>query len=581
MKEERIIATSRPADRATFTIKIEGTVLDATYRVGPVQVFREINRIPWARVILLDGEAAKADFPASNSDLFIPGKIIEILAGYHTDEATIFRGIIIKHRLKARSKGAPLLILDCRDEAVKMTIGRHSRYFYEMSDSDIMEELISAYGLKSEVEATGPALPQAVQYDCTDWGFLMMRAEVNGMLCIVEDGTVTVKPPLLDADPVTPVIFGATIQEFDAEIDARQQLKAVSALSWDYALQEPTKVEGTDPKLNLNGNLAPGSLAEAAGPEALELRHGGNLGDEQLQAWADATLLRQQLAKVRGRVKFQGIPEVKPGALIELRGVGERFNGKAFVSAVTHSLADGDWQAEVQFGFNPESYVNSYETSQKPASAVIPAVQGLQLGLVTSLEDPDGEHRIKVRMPVIDATEEGSWARFACPDAGENRGLYFRPEVDDEVLVGFINGDPRDAVVLGMLHSSAKASPIKEEDANNEKGIVTRSELKLIFNDEKKSITLETPAGKKVTVDEDQGILQMEDENGNKAILNPDGITLESTKDIILKAAGDVKVEGVNIEQKASANYKVEGSAGMEVSSSATTVVKGSLVQIN
>ncbi|TEB40308.1 Rhs element Vgr protein, partial [Flavobacterium circumlabens] len=93
----------------------------------------------------------------------------------------------------------------------------------------------------------------------------------------------------------------------------------------------------------------------------------------------------------------------------------------------------------------------------------------------------------------INNEEQGIWCRVASPDAGENRGFFFRPEIEDEVIIGFINEDPNNAIVLGMLHSSGKPAPITAADANHQKGIVTRSEMKVVFDDEKKSIGIETP----------------------------------------------------------------------------------------
>jgi uncharacterized protein involved in type VI secretion and phage assembly len=149
------------------------------------------------------------------------------------------------------------------------------------------------------------------------------------------------------------------------------------------------------------------------------------------------------------------------------------------------------------------------------------------------------------------------------------------------VVLGFLNDDPRNPIVLGQMHSSAKASPIPASDDNNEKGLVTRSGIELRFDDDKKVVTLKTPGGNSVVVsDEDQGIV-LEDQNGNKLTLNADGITLESAADVSIKASGDVKVEGANVEASAQAQFKAEGSGGAEVSSSANTTIKGSLVQIN
>ena len=103
----------------------------------------------------------------------------------------------------------------------------------------------------------------------------------------------------------------------------------------------------------------------------------------------------------------------------------------------------------------------------------------------------------------------------------------------------------------------------------------------MIFNDDVKSFSLETPAGNKFIITEDEKKIQLQDQNGNKITMNEDGITIESIKDIILKAAKDIKADGVNIEIKASAQAKLEGSAGAEVSSGGVTNVKGSMVNIN
>ena len=220
--------------------------------------------------------------------------------------------------------------------------------------------------------------------------------------------------------------------------------------------------------------------------------------------------------------------------------------------------------------------------SDKQAASLLPGINGLQIGVVSQLEnDPDGEDRILVKIPVINADDEGIWCRTALLDAGDNRGTFFRPEIGDEVIVGFINDDPRDGVVLGALHSSAKPAPVSATDDNHIKGIYTRSEMKLEFDDDKSSITLETPGGNKVLIDDDSGTIVLEDLNGNKIEMSSDGIVIESAAALELKATTDFKVEGVNLTQKAQASFKAEGSAGAEISSSGQTVVKGSIVMIN
>ncbi len=171
--------------------------------------------------------------------------------------------------------------------------------------------------------------------------------------------------------------------------------------------------------------------------------------------------------------------------------------------------------------------------------------------------------------------------RVCTLDAGKERGTFFLPELQDEVIVGFINNDPRHAVILGMVNSSKLPAPLEAADANNEKGYVSRSKLKLIFNDEKKTINIETPGGNKVLISDDEKKIHLEDQHGNKITMNEDGITIDSYKDLIFKAVKDMKGDAVNITMKASANAKVEGSGGAEISSGGNTTVKGSMVQIN
>ena len=581
MNNSGVIQTSQSADLVTHKILIEGEELSKTYQVRSIVVHNEVNRIPMAQIVIIDGEAATRDFKLSNEDLLIPGKKIEITAGYHSDEETIYKGVVIKHSIKIKD-GASCLIVECKDEAVKLTIGRKSKYFYEVKDSEVFEEIIGTYGLENEVEASNFSHKEIVQYNTSDWDFIVSRAQANGQLCFVENGKITIKKPDVTSESIETVTFGSTMLDFDAEIDARNQFSKVSSYSWSYTNQELVEIEATDPNISLNGNLTASDLAATIELENLELRHGGNISEVELQDWADAKLLFQQLSKIRGRVKFQGIPTVKPNTIITLEGVGDRFNGKAYITGVFHEITEGNWTIDAQFGLNPEWFSETYDIHTQPASGIIPAIKGLHIGIVTQLQDdPDGEDRILVKIPIINSEEQGIWCRIASLDAGENRGAFFRPEIEDEVIIGFINEDPNNAIVLGMLHSSGKPAPIVASDDNNEKGFVTRSEMKLMFDDEKKSISIETPAGKKIVLDEDAGTIVIEDENSNVITIDSNGIKMESAGKIELIATGDVNIEGANVNIKASAQFKAEGSAGVEMSSSATAILKGSIVQIN
>lgn len=573
--------TSKNTGTLSYTILIDGTELSAEKLIHSINVKKEANRISSATLVLYDGSLAKQDFETSNEDVLIPGKKIEISVGYEQERELIFKGIIIKHNLKLRSQTS-LLIIECKDEAVKLTIGRKNSYFYESKDSDIFQEIIDKYSLESEIEETNFEHEEIVQYNSSDWDFVVSRAQANGKLCFTDNGKLVIKKPGFSESSVETITYGETIVDFDAEIDARNQFSSISTFSWNQADQEVTKVDAVDPNVELNSNLTSGELADVIGLKDLELKHGGNLNETESQDWADSTSLFQQLAKVRGRVKVLGPSKAAPDKTMMLEGVGDRFSGKIYVTGVFHKITSGEWTIDIQFGMNPVWFSETYDINAVAASGLLPAVKGLQYGVVSQLQDdPQGENRILVKFPIVNDSEQGIWCRLALLDAGDNRGSIFRPEIGDEVIVGFVNEDPNNAVVLGMLNSSAKPAPIEAEDDNNIKGFFTRSEMKLVFDDEKKSVTIETPGGKIFVIDEDAGEMRMEDENSNSIIMNKDGIAIESKGEITIKATKDIKAEGMNVNLKANAQLKAEGSSGVELSSSAIAVVKGSLVQIN
>ena len=589
MSNESTIPTPATPDVCTVGVLVDGAQIPGEFHVLSVSVRRELNRIPTATIQLRDGEASKSTFEASNSDHFIPGKKIEIRLGYRSQNDPVFKGIVVKHAISIRKSGS-LLTVECRDEAVKMSSGAKSRYFTDMKDSDIMEQIIGSYKLAKDVKPTRPDLKEVTQYNATDWDFLLCRAEANGQVVIVTDGKVTVTTPASGDEPVLTVGFGGTLLELDAEIDARRQSKGIKARSWNATDQEVLEAEAKEPPKSGSGNLAPGTLADVIGGGAHEMRHGGKLSQPELQAWADGRLQRERLAKVRGRARFQGFAGIAPGKIIEVTGIGERFEGKIYVSGVRHSVDKGNWETDVQFGLGTETFAETYNLRPMPAAGLLPAVSGLQMGVVTVLEkDPQGEDRIKVRLPLVSTVEEGIWARIATLDAGSRRGTFFRPEIGDEVVVGFLGDDPCHPVVLGMCHSSAKPAPEPARDKNHRKGYVSREKMKFIFDDQKKIILLETPGGNRMTLsEEDKGVV-IEDQNGNKITLDDSGIKVESSKDLTLKAAKDIKIEsGANLDLKAHSSLKAAGAASAELSGASTTikgsartVIQGGLVQIN
>lgn len=596
MAAARTIPTSQPADVVTYAILVDGEELPTTIQVMSMTVNREVNKIPFARIRIKDGDASISDFPVSNEAYFIPGKEVELRFGYRSDNVTVFKGIITNHANKISAKSSELNI-ECKDKAVRLTVGRKSKHYENVTDSDIAEELIDKYGLEKDIEPVSIQHKEVIQFNISDWDFMLSRMDVIGRICTIEDGKVIIKKPGLTASSVVDPLFGATILDYHAEIDARTQFNEIRSRTWDYGGQEVVEETGDQPEMNDAGNLSPSALADTIGLDSNLLIHAGKRSNEAVKEWANAKMLRSRLSKVRGSVKFKGFPNVKPGLIVSLNGVGERFNGPVFVSSVKHECASGNWTTEVGFGM-PDTWfaesINPYHLSSQ--LGFMPSVQGLQIGKVTDLEDPDGENRVKVKLPLVSVEEEGVWMRMATLDAGHTRGTFFRPEIDDEVIVGFIFNDSNNPVVLGMLNSSALPAGLEASNDNHEKGYISREGIRMIFNDDDKSYVLETPGGKKVTLHDKNGIVKVEDENGNTITMEAASVTVESATALKLKAATDITLEAVNITLTPSSQFSVSAggseiqagggsatvkSATVKVEGSGMTTIKGGMVKIN
>lgn len=568
---------------------MNGHAVPRTHQLMSASVSSTANHIAWARLAWRDGDAASSDFPLSAEALFVAGAEVEILAG-GTRPDLLFKGLVVRQQLKVRAGSAPQFIVECRHAATKMSLKRHSATYLDMSDGDVVRQLFQAAGLSITVADMPLTHDHLVQYDTTDWDFAVTRTEVHGQLLLTRGETIETRSPSASAPPVATLQFGATLIEFDAEIDAREQTQGVQTLTWSPADQSVHTLDGNPANFTSPGNQSADTLAAALDMDVLELRH-TLLPDEEATAAASARLSRARLNQVCGRALCLGLGQVLPGDVVTLAGVGARFNGQALVTGVRHEMDTlQGWRTHLQFGGVPEDPARRMRLETRRTTSLLAPVPGLQIGIVTDNEDPQGEFRVRVRLPLVDPASDGVWARVATVDAGNDRGLMLRAEIGDEVVVGFFDEDPRAAVILGMLHSSAKAAPLPPGNDNHEKLFKSRSGIRIHIDDDKTILTVTTPAGQQIVLDDDQGSVLLEDKNGNRLLMDSSGITLESCDALTVQTAGNASLDvGGSGEVKtatglgiaAGTQLKLEGSAGAELTSPAITQVKGSLVKIN
>lgn len=202
---------------------------------------------------------------------------------------------------------------------------------------------------------------------------------------------------------------------------------------------------------------------------------------------------------------------------------------------------------------------------------------GVHTAIVVDIRDPDNQGRVKVKFPW--AADTGSapceaWARMATLMAGPDRGTWFVPDPDDEVLVAFEGGDPRRPHVLGMLWNGKDAPPVSMDGAgrNEKKSIVSRNGVKVTLEDKEgqESLVLETPGGQKMTLKDGPGSVEIVDSNGNSIKLQTSGITIES--------AGRLSISASQISMSAGMVTVDSGMSKFSGVAQADTVISNSVV---
>ena len=587
---------------ATFTIKVSGTAIPSELNVLSVHINKEVNRIALAKITILDGEANTGKFDASSSSTFVPGAKVTIECGYDSTNQVVFQGIITSQSIRIDEMVGSALEVECRDEAIKMIVGRKSLTFNKKKDSDILTSIIGTYsGLTAKVTATTTTWPEQVQYYVSDWDYIMARAESNGMLITTLNGTVTVAPPDANTSPVLSVSYGNGLMQFNAVMNSITQTDTVKASTWDYKNQAIASMQSTN-NVPGPGNISSKKLSEVVGLSDYPVQTTAPLENADLTNWAKAQLIKSEYSKIQGEAKFQGTNLVNPGNYITLGGLGDRFNGDHFISSVTHDISEGNWITEISVGLSPIWFTEEPDVMAPPASGLLPGARGLFNGTVKQIyNDPDSQYRILVTIPLFDTNGEGIWARLSNFYSTNGAGAFFLPEVGDEVVIGFLNEDPRYPIILGSMYSSSKLKPFEgltPNEKNSIKAIVSKSKIAIEFDDENVVWTLNTPNKNTIIVSDKDKQITIKDQNENSIVMSSSGITIKSAKDINIEATqkvsikgnqgvtiassgGDVATSGINIKEAAQSQFTAKGNLNAEVQGGAQLVLKGAMVMIN
>ncbi len=514
--------------------------------------------------------------------------------------------------------GGTFTVIRGYDQTHRLFRGRRTRSFIQMTASDIAAEVAAGAGLRvGEITSTSTVFPHVTQAGQTDWELLELLGRDNGFEIAVREGSFSFTAPTTasdapdaakgtDAQPLV-LELGQGLLRFRSVLTSAQQVGSVEVRGWDIATKQA--LTATAPAQTRSADLPtvkPADLAKTFG----EAVHVATDVPYRTQAEVDeaASSLADEVAA--GFAEFEGVargnPMIRAGAAITVSGLGEPFDGKYTVTTSRHRIEPGT------------GYTTSFSVSGRHDRTLLGLASGgyrsghrqpgVVIAQVSDINDPEQAGRLKLTFPWLSDDYVSDWARTVQLGAGKDRGWTVLPEVGDEVLVAFDQGDFSRPTVLGGLYNGVDTmagGPVDLVDggsgAVNRRSMVSRLGHRIDLLDaggKTEGITIATKDDKLFLKLDQVGTMITVHADGKVLVEGSQGITLDAASASMELKAGQISLQatrGVNVDGGGGAvsvksgsqlslsgvQAKLEGSGTTEVKGGALCSVSAALVKIN
>lgn len=489
------------------------------------------------RLGFISSTTRDSNFKESDEDFLIEGEITAIEAHFNekSEAPIIVRGYDVSHRLHR---------------------GRYNRSFLNQTDSDIAKKIAKEVGIKigKNIEESGETHEYVFQENQTNMEFLRERAAAIGFELFIQGQELYFRKP--KSQKSLDLTWLVNVSSFNTRIASAEQVSAVEVRSWDYT--QKRLISATAKSANLvtkTGNESGSSTSTKFDldrqPPKITVVDRPVATTKQAENMAQALCDELGGEFVYADAKAEGNPKIRPGTVVDLKGMGDRFSGKYYVTETRHFYHQRIYKTE--FSVRGLRAGNLFSTLT-PAVRLQPG-QTFLVGIVTDNKDPKAWGRVKVKFPTLTEEHASHWARVVSIGAANARGFDCLPEVNDEVLVGFEHGDIHRPYVIGGVWNGKDAPPEPVNDSIQGgkvrlRTIKTRTGHTLQFVEEDKGsskagVRLETTGGHKIYLNDSEACIEIETTGGHKITMDDRGqsISVNSTGNLSLKAKGNIEIK--------------------------------------
>ena len=535
----------------------------------------------------------KLDFIDDTS--FALGTEVEVLAGGganpggENSTTSVFKGIITNIEPEFTEEGPySMFVIRAYDKSFKMHRGTTSKAYVQVKDSDVVGQVARAAGLQADVDDTAVVHKHIFRHDQSDFEFVAALARRNGYIFYFDGAKLQFKKPASFTGNEVTCVFGKDLLEFRPRFAIGGQVNEVKVHGWDPKTKQAVVGLATNPV------FAPSSTTLSRGPAAAQTGFSGAAKLHITSTPATQSVADNVAKSVMDRIagsdmtaegRALGNVKLKPGGRLVVANVG-KFSGKYFITRVRHVLSQAtSFNTEVWTGgMNTGTFASLLQDDPRSPNPPARPASGLLTAIVTNNTDDEKMGRVRIKFPTIADDQEAFWAPVVSVGAGATRGLMVIPEVNDEVLVGFVNGDFDRPYVLGGLWNGSDSLPNAAPVADG------KVEIREWTSRVGHTVRLTDKSGEeKIEVIDKTGknLLKIDTAKNTVSILAEQDIKLEAKGNIELKAANikleataKVSVDGSQVQAEAKSQIALKG-AMAELSASGITKISGSMVNIN
>lgn len=447
----------------------------------------------------------------ADGDFMAPGTRLEVMIADRAREP-LFAGEVTAVEVLCGGDAGVELRVRAYDLLHRLRKHRTVRAHVNVTPAGLARDLAAPLGLTVEAEHEGPVRAWLLQDGCSDLELLTRFAATAGLYPLLHGRVLSLRtlaggglPPA--ASPPT-LRLGEELLEARFEASAEPCCRQVEATGWNPSRTVLASGRAARPRSGRRVR-AQGAPSAVGGDEALELTDLAAFTDSQAEALAQAELDRRHA----GEVIFQGVavgdPRLTPGRVVELAGVPSSFEGLHVLTGAEHTIGG-------EVGYVTE--LTTIPPSPPGAGALVPpAAPHASWGTVTQIDDPEDLGRVKVSLPTIGGVES-DWLAVLAAGAGAGKGILALPDLGDQVLVLFLQGDPAGGVVLGGLYG-VDQPPDSGLDAGA-----------------RRRFTFLTPGGQRLRLDDGAESVRLETAGGSFLEMGPEKVHLHAEADFTLEA---------------------------------------------